>query len=126
MPTTSRFLLSIFSSNTFGADPPRSHFSPSASAPHQVTDGGWLPHARCHGSWPTTRYDQRGSPVARSKATIDFQKAPGCSHASLKPPGAAALQASTLAGLRYAWPNVPYTSPSSSSTDGGANIVAPA
>ena len=38
-------------------------------------------------------------PVSRSKATIDFQNAPGCSHDSLKKPfGAAALQAVTLAG----------------------------
>jgi hypothetical protein len=30
-----------------------------------------------------------------------------CSHDSLNPPGAAALQASTLAGFLYGWPNVP-------------------
>src|SRR5580765_3322263 len=107
MPTTSRFFpLPSFSWKMFGPEPPRSHFSPSDSAPHHVTVGGCDPHARCHGSCPNTRYDQTGAPVLRSNATIDFQRAPSCSHDSLNPVGAAALHASTLAGLRYAWPNV--------------------
>jgi hypothetical protein len=36
------------------------------------------------------------------------------------------LQAATLAGSVYGFPNVPKTSPSASSTAGAENIVAPA
>ena len=53
------------------------------------------------------------------KATIDFKKAPGCSHDSLKKPfGAAAWHAGTLAGSVYGFPNVPNTRPSAASTAG--------
>ena len=91
---------------TFAPEPPRSHFSPSDSAAHHVTAGGWLPHACSQGSWPCTRYDQRGSPVFRSNATMDFRYDPGCSHDSVKPPWAA-WHAVTLAGSVYGCPNVP-------------------
>ena len=52
---------------------------------HQVTAGGWLPHARAQGACPRTRYDHRGSPVFRSKATIDFKNEPGCSRRKTAP-----------------------------------------
>src|SRR5262245_51961172 len=102
-----------------------SHFSPSEAGAHHGTGLG--PHAEFLGASPKTRYDQTGAPVSSLNATIDFQNAPGCSHASLKKPfGAAALQATTLAGSVYGCPNVPNTSPSAASTAGAENIVAPA
>src|SRR5581483_3618694 len=103
-----------------------SHFSVSAPGAHQVTCAGRAPQTRCQGAGPNTRYDQTGAPVPTSNATIDFQKAPACSHDSLKPPGAAALHAATDAGEVYGCPNVPKTSPSATSTLGAENIVAPA
>src|SRR5262245_18206501 len=84
---------------TFVPEPPRSHFSPSLSAAHHVTEAGCEPQARSHGSCPCTRYDQRICPVLASIATSDLKYAPGGMHDSLKPFGAAALQAVTLGGV---------------------------
>ena len=105
MPTTARSCPAVRARKTFAPEPAKSHNENRLAGPiavaggaHHVTLSGWLPQASCHASAPDPRNDQRGSPVRRSNAITELNRASAGRHASLQPPGAAARQAATAAG----------------------------
>ena len=71
-------------------EPPKSHFSVSPSGAHHATTGRLAAARAQPGSWPCTRYDQRGSPIFRSNATTDRRRTNAAPRIpSKKPPWAA-------------------------------------
>ena len=82
---------------TFGPEPPRSHFSWSASAGHHVTAAGCEPQTRLPRRVPRRRGTTTAAPRLPGRTRRSTSRyAPGCSQDSLKKPfGAAALQAAT-------------------------------